>query len=1147
MDQESALESRGFKAFLATQFLGAFNDNAFKLVIFMVAGKLLKDSSAFVTLAGALFTVPFIVFSAYAGFLADRFSKKTVMVWAKSAEIAVMALGGAAIFSGSLAAMLVVLFLMGAQSSFFGPAKYGILPETLADEDLSKGNGQVQLWTFLAIIAGTALAGPLFKFFDGGIHLGETLVGLKGQPHLASLVLVAVAALGTAMSLAITPAPPARSGKRFEPNFLRNVISTLVEVHRTRPLFLCMMGSCYFWFLGALFQMNVFIYAEQVMGVDAIHTGLLLTAVALGVGCGSVLAGRWSGEKVEFGLVPLGALGLGLFPVGLAFSAASYPLTMLLLFLLGASAGLYNIPLHAYIQQKSPADSKGRVLATTNVVNFASMLLASGFLWFLQHVVGINAALVFLVVGGTSFLVIGYIIYLLPDFLLRFLVWFLTHTVYRINVTGREHLPKEGGALLVCNHVSYADAPIIQALTQRFIRFIISRQYYDMKFLNPLCRLMGAIPISPQDGPKTLMANLRQASERLKEGEIVCVFAEGTITRTGNLLPFRRGVETIMEGVDAPIIPVYLDRMWGSLFSFEGGRILNRLPTRIPYPVTIALGPPLPPPATAAQARSAVAELGAEAFAHRGDRHQLLSDRFFRQARKRPFRFCMADSTGRRLGYAQAMIGAMAMSRAVRRRCRDDEMVGLMLPNSVAAAVANVAVTLLGKCPVNLNYTASEEAVGKAVEACRIRCILSSRAFLEKAGVAERPEMVFLEEFRNQVSGLDKAIAFLAFWLAPGWLRRLAFPEDEPRRDPALATVMFSSGSTGDPKGVMLTHANLNANIEGLYQVLHVEPDATVLGILPLFHSFGLTGTLWFPLTTGRGVVFHSNPLDFKMVGELVQQYGAAVLTATPTFLMGYLRRCTPEQFASLRYVVVGAEKLKERLAQAFEKKFGIQPLEGYGCTELSPIVSVNIPNVRGGGVRQVGAKPGTIGHPLPGVAVRIVDPDTREPLPPGEDGLLLVKGPNVMVGYLNNPDKTAEVLQEGWYVTGDIASVDADGFITIKDRLSRFSKIGGEMVPHIRIEEEIHALLGASGEQVCVVTAVPDEKRGERLVVLHKPGIDVAKLCQDLRSGELPNLWVPKKESFFPIDDIPLLGTGKLDLKKIKTMAAEMTNASAP
>jgi acyl-[acyl-carrier-protein]-phospholipid O-acyltransferase/long-chain-fatty-acid--[acyl-carrier-protein] ligase len=313
------------------------------------------------------------------------------------------------------------------------------------------------------------------------------------------------------------------------------------------------------------------------------------------------------------------------------------------------------------------------------------------------------------------------------------------------------------------------------------------------------------------------------------------------------------------------------------------------------------------------------------------------------------------------------------------------------------------------------------------------------------------------------------------------------------------------------------------------------------MGILPFFHSFGFTVGLWLPAVHGIGVVFHPNPLDAGSISELVSKYSVTFLIATPTFLQAYMRRASPEHFGSLQYVLVGAEKLPERTALAFEDTFGIRPLEGYGCTECSPVVAVNGRDFRAPGFRQVAARRGTIGHPLPGVSVRIVDPETREPLPLNKPGMLLVKGPNIMKGYLGRPEKTAEVLQDGWYTTGDIATMEEDGFLTITDRLTRFSKIGGEMVPHIKIEEKLNELAGAT-EQVFSVSAVPDEKKGERIVVLYTlSDEELAPVLAKLAESDLPALWKPKKDQFFHVDALPYLGTGKLDLRALKTRAAEL------
>jgi len=406
-------------------------------------------------------------------------------------------------------------------------------------------------------------------------------------------------------------------------------------------------------------------------------------------------------------------------------------------------------------------------------------------------------------------------------------------------------------------------------------------------------------------------------------------------------------------------------------------------------------------------------------------------------------------------------------------------------------------------------------------------------------------KVVLIEDLAANPGAGEKLAAWLMAWLLPAaWLERALGRTGKAKLDD-LATVIFSSGSTGDPKGVMLSHFNILSNIGQMEQVFSLDRQDRFLGALPFFHSFGFTGTLWLPAVLGVGAVYHPNPLDAKAIGKLVCDWKVTFLLATPTFLQFYLRGCSPEQFGSLRVVAVAAEKLPERLAQAFEAQFGVRPLEAYGCTECAPAVAVNTHDFRAAGFHQVGVKRGKIGHPLPGMCARIVDAETGQPVPLGQAGLMLVRGPNVMQGYLGRPDKTAEVFRDGWYVTGDVATLDEEGFLEITDRLSRFSKIGGEMVPHLRVEEKLHELATAV-EQLFVVTSVPDEKKGERLVVLHK--LAEAKWAEfqgKLPQLDLPNLWKPRADQFYHVDALPLLGTGKLDLRKVRELATQLSKGT--
>ena len=448
---------------------------------------------------------------------------------------------------------------------------------------------------------------------------------------------------------------------------------------------------------------------------------------------------------------------------------------------------------------------------------------------------------------------------------------------------------------------------------------------------------------------------------------------------------------------------------------------------------------------------------------------------------------------------------------------------------------------------MNLNYTVGKSGLEAAVRLAGLRTIVTSRVFVEKAKLElpDGPSIVWLEDIARTIGSGQKLTASLLALCAPARLIERTCGQHTPLTMDDLATIIFSSGSTGEPKGVMLSHFNINANEQGTSQVLHLYQGERILGILPFFHSFGYL-VFWLVMFNNAGMVFHPSPLDVAAIGELVHRHRITFLVTTPTFLQMYQRRCTPEQFSSLRVVVTGAEKLPPRLAQAFKDRFGIEPIEGYGVTECAPVVAVNCPDFRASGYFQPASRRGTVGQPLPGVSVHIVDPDSYSLLPPNTPGMLLVKGPNVMNGYLERKDLTANAMRDGWYITGDIAMLDEDGYLTITDRLSRFSKIGGEMVPHGRVEEALQQA-AAADTQVFAVTGIPDEKKGERLAVLHTlDETRIPEILSQLAADGLPNLFIPSRANFVKVEALPVLGTGKMDLRGLKRIAIERLGGSA-
>jgi acyl-[acyl-carrier-protein]-phospholipid O-acyltransferase/long-chain-fatty-acid--[acyl-carrier-protein] ligase len=979
------------------------------------------------------------------------------------------------------------------------------------------------MWTFLAILTGTAAPGILLSITGSSLWL-------------APLTLVILSLVGFAAAWTIPQVPPART----EGGLLDTLQGAWSALAADRLLRLAVIGAVFFWTIASLFAQDILVYAKAVLNVSDWQSGLPLMLLSIGIGIGARLVGRLSQSRVEYGLIPLGAIGVAAMLLSLGLGAPQLTGTLVLMVVLGVASALIFVPLNALIQWRAPAERRGSVIAFENICVFTGILLGSLSAGALANAglstTGIFTATALVTLAGTA-----WALRLLPDALLRVLLVLATNSIYRLRIVGEEHVPKSGGALLVPNHVSFIDGFLLTASLDRPVRFVVDAQYADHPLLKPFMKMLGVIPISSHEGLRVILRALRDAGTAIEKGELVCIFPEGQITRTGTLLPFRRGFERIMKGKTAPIIPVHLDRLWGSLFSFERGRFLWKWPERIPYPVTVSFGSPLPPDTSAAELRQAIRALGEAAWTLRKRDRRPLHRQFIRSMRRHPFRFAMADQTRPHVSALQALIGSLVLAKALRPYWRDQRHVGLLLPPTVAGALVNVAAPLCGRTSVNLNYTVGKSGLEAAVRLAGLRTIVTSRTFVDKAKLElpDGPAIIWLEDLAKTIGAWQKFVAALLALCAPARVIEWACGQTTPMSIDDLATIIFSSGSTGEPKGVMLSHFSVDSNQRAASQVLQLFRTDRVLGVLPFFHSFGYL-VFWLVCCSRIGIIFHPSPLDVAAIGELVRRYRVTFLVATPTFLQLYQRRCTPEQFSSLRIVITGAEKLPPRLAQAFEDRFGIEPVEGYGVTECAPVIAVNCPDYRAAGYYQPASRRGTVGQPLPGVSVQIVDPDSFAPLPPGTPGMLLVRGPNVMNGYLGREDLTARAMRDGWYITGDIAMLDDDGFLTITDRLSRFSKIGGEMVPHGTVEEALHVAAGLD-TVAFAVTGIPDDRKGEQLAVLHiVDNARIPEVLEKLAANGLPNLFIPPRGNFVKVDALPVLGTGKMDLRSLKRIAME-------
>ncbi len=1145
--------SASFLGLLLTQLLTAVNDNAFRWLVIGVGKQILEQTGAeedvalVLTAGTACFVLPYLVLAAPAGYLADRFSKRSVIVACKVAEIAIMALGIVAIMIGNLWFLFFVVAMMGMQSALFSPAKLGSIPELLRTEKISAANGLFGLTTVIATVVGMVVGNVLSDQIRE-----DTAVGTMQS----AVTLIGVAVVGLLFSLLITRLVAANPARTFPWNALPQMVRDFRILASSRPLLRVALGIMFFWSVGALAQLNIDAFAFESGATKQSHNVPLLLSLVAGVGVGSVLAAVWSGGRVELGILPLGAAGIALaamllftVPVDVFSPGTPWSFNLIyagvLLFALGISAGLFDVPLAAYMQHRSPPESRGSVLASSNFITFSGILCTAVLFSVLRAPSSggeplFSSRQIYLVCGLFTIPVFIYIVWLIPQASIRFVVWLISKTVYRIRVHGHDNLPERGGALLVANHVSWLDGILMLLTSSRPVRVVAFAGNFTNPWVKRLAKLFGAIMITPR--PKAIVAALKTAGEALRNGELVCIFPEGGITRTGQLQAFRPGLMKILEGTQVPVVPVYLDELWGSIFSFERGKFFWKRPKKWPYPISIHFGHPVVDPEDVHQVRRAVQDLGATAVAKRTGQMTGLAQLFVRTCKKRKRGSKIADSTGNELTGGGLLMRSMILRRLLLRSvlADDERFVGLLLPPSVGGVVANMAVALDRRVAVNLNYTVTTEVINTCIAQAGIKHVLTSRKFMEKVKLEPDAEMVYLEDFRNKPTMGDKLNCALGAYLVPAGLleRILGLRGVEPDD---LATLVFTSGSTGQPKGVMLTEANIGTNVEVIEQVIRLRRDDVLVGILPFFHSFGFTVTLWAVMTIDLKGIYHFSPLDGKQIGKLCKNHGGTVLVVTPTFLRTYIRRCSQDELASLDVVVTGAEKLPREIADAFEEKFGTRPIEGYGTTELSPLVSVNIPPSRSMDDAQVGCREGTVGRPAPGISAKITDLDTGDELSTGQPGMLWIKGPNVMKGYLGRKDLTAEVIKDGWYMTGDVALLDEDGFIQITGRQSRFSKIGGEMVPHINVEEALAKAIGLDDEGGIrvAVTAVPDEKKGERLIVLHTE-IDKtpAELRKALANEGMPNIYIPSEDSFHQVDEVPVLGTGKLDLRGIKKAA---------
>ena len=1129
----SLLRTRRMGPLVLSQACGAFNDNLVKnAMVILALFNVGSEGPGFAALAGALFIAPYVVLSATAGQLADRFSKSRLIVIMKAAECLLMAVAAYGFIDGNMSILLGVLCGLGIQSAMFGPMKYGILPEALAENELVDGNGLVEAATFASILAGTVVGGALVLLDNGLAMVSATGFG--------------VSLIGLASALVVPHSRAADPSIVVGWRLPSETIKVVVQAAGNRPVWLSILGLSWFWAVGALLLSEFPSLARDVLEADGHMVTLLLTVFAIGVGGGSLLSALLLRGEVSARHVPFAALGItfctwdfanactGVHMGGVsdAFTSFAGWRMMADLLLLSVCGGLYSTPLYALVQKHALPSHRARTVAANNVMNALLMVAASGVVGACAWL-GYAPTFVLKLAAAGNFLVALWIFRLLPQESFKVMFRWYFETFHGVDLKGMHNYHAAGDrVIIISNHLSFADASLIACYLPGNPTFAVHAKTAGFWWARPFLMAVDIFKVDVQSAYsiKRMVEAVRDDKRKLM------IFPEGRLTKTGSLMKVYEGAAVVADKSGAMVLPINID---GLQFT-RVGRMKGKLRLRWFPRLSITIMPPVnltPADAqqmTPRQRREAVGRalqdvLVQTAFRAKVTDRTLFSAMLDARARHGGGTDIIEDTNRSPLTYDRLVLGSAVIGRALASITMAGEHVGVLLPNSNGTVVTFMGLQAFGRVPAMLNVSAGSEGMLAACAAAQVKTVLCSRAFVARAKlekVIERMEakvfVIWLEDIRNGIGMLDKIRGKLSAWSASSLPAAMVSP-DSP------AVILFTSGSEGTPKGVVLSHRNIISNIAQLSSVIDFSPADRVFNAMPMFHSFGLTGGTLLPLLSGVRTFHYPSPLHYRIVPALMYDTDTTICFGTDTFLTGWARYAHPYDMYSMRYIFAGAEKVREETKALYAQRFGARVLEGYGATETSPALAMNT---------AMHNKAGSVGRFLPGIEWRLVPVFGIK-----GGGRLYVRGPNVMLGYMRvQAPGVLEPVEDGWYDTGDIVDVDGRGFVTITGRAKRFAKVAGEMVSMAAAESLAYGLWPDAAH---AVVGLPDPRKGEQLMLV-TTGKDATSraLVQHARERGTPEIMVPRL--LLVIDAMPLLGTGKVDYPAVQRLADASVASSA-